>query len=243
MIVHRGWDNDRTTVADIVRERIVGAPVHAVHRLDRGTSGVLLFALDATSARFLQNELHSERTCKRYFALVRGPMREACVVDHPVRRDRYSDRRIDAVTEFIPIAHSGRWSLVEARPRTGRTHQIRHHLKHLSHPIVGDVKYGKGDVNRLFREQFNLHRLALHCLEIEITHPDGHRIVLQAPLTDDLRRVLQLLQMSWSESDSRVPGLHCEPELEGEPRLEGVPALDGVPARVSESTLPKKTDV
>lgn len=193
MIVHRGWDNDRTTVADIVRDRIIGAPVHAIHRLDRGTSGVLLFGLNADAARFLQNEMRSERTCKRYLALVRGPMREACVLDHAI--PKRTGGRIDAVTEFRPLGHSGRWSLVEARPRTGRTHQIRHHLAHLSHPIVGDVKYGKGDVNRLFREQFDLRRLALHAYRMEIMHPDGRCLDLRAPLPEDLLRVLELLEM------------------------------------------------
>ena len=100
-------------------------------------------------ARSLQLEFESKQAQKRYVALVRGPMTEACVVDHHVpRRDGHS--YVDAVTEFNPISHVDRWSLVEARPLTGRLHQIRRHFKHLSHPIVGDVRYGKGEVESSF---------------------------------------------------------------------------------------------
>ena len=184
MVIHRGWGQDGRTLADILRDDIVKAPVFGVQRLDRGTSGIVLFALDSAAARDLQVEFESKQAHKRYIALVRGPMTEACIVDHHVlRRDGHS--YVDAVTEFDPVAHIDRWSLVEARPLTGRLHQIRRHLKHLSHPIVGDVKYGKGEVNRHFREQFGLHRLALHAFELCIKHPNGETLVLRAPLTPD----------------------------------------------------------
>lgn len=168
MLVHRGLDKDKVTVSDIVRDEVVKAPVHALHRLDRGTSGVLAYALDAETARTMQAAIESEHTQKRYLALVRGPMKEACVVDHPVP-SRTGDKKVDAVTEFIPLAHVDRWTLVEARPRTGRLHQIRRHLKHLSHPVVGDVRYGKGDINRLFRTEYGLQRLALHAFELSFS--------------------------------------------------------------------------
>ena len=77
-----------------------------------------------------------------------------------------------AVTEFRRLAVFERYALVEARPRTGRRHQIRRHFKHLSHPLIGDVRYGKGEHNRLFRERFGLHRLALHALELAFDHPE-----------------------------------------------------------------------
>ncbi len=192
MIVHRGWGLDAVTVADIVRDQLVGQPVHAVHRLDRGTSGVLLFALDAAAARHLQSEFQSSGTEKLYLALVRGPMLNSCTLDHPVPRVKDGER-VPAITNFIPIAHKDRWSLVEARPKTGRLHQIRRHLKHLSHPVVGDVKYGKGPINRLFREEYSLHRMALHAWKISLTHPDGHRLDIQAELPQDLLLPLQSL--------------------------------------------------
>lgn len=167
MIVHRGWDNDPVTACDIVRDDLIHAPVFAAHRLDRSTSGVLLFALNAETARSLQKQMEVGGFQKRYLALVRGPMKEGCVLDHPIPKEKYHVR-VPAVTEFIPLSHKDRWSLVEARPRTGRLHQIRRHLKHLSHPIVGDVRYGKGDVNRFFRENYSLNRLALHALELTL---------------------------------------------------------------------------
>jgi len=194
MLVHRGWGQDPITAADIVRDEIIGAPVHAIHRLDRGTSGILVFALDADAARFLQEQLLSEQSSKRYIALVRGPMPEGCVLDHPVpQRDKAE--RVPAVTEFIPLAHKDRWTLVEARPQTGRLHQIRRHLKHLSHPVVGDVLYGKGDINRFFRQNYGLHRLALHAFQFAIKHPDGSSLTVQAPIPPDLSEPLERLGM------------------------------------------------
>lgn len=192
MVVHRGWADDAITAADVVRDEIAHAPVHAIHRLDRGTSGVLLFARNADAARIMQDLMTQPTFVKRYLALVRGPMREACFLDHPITQ-REKEGRIDAVTEFTPLAHADRWSLVEARPRTGRLHQIRKHLKHLSHPIVGDVRYGKGDVNRLFRDQYDLNRLALHCSSIEFVHPDFGNISIHAPVPADLAKTLEKL--------------------------------------------------
>ena len=192
MIVHRGWGRDQVTVADIVRDQIIGRPIHAVHRLDRGTSGVLLFALDPGAARYMQAQFEAGRAIKRYLALVRGPVLNACLLDHPVPQ-KEGGERVAAITEFQPLAHSGRWTLLEARPRTGRLHQIRRHLKHLSHHIVGDVRYGKGDVNRFFRESYSLNRLALHAFALEITDPGGNQLLLQAAVPPDLSSALEKL--------------------------------------------------
>lgn len=189
MIVHRGYDRDPVTVADIVRDDIVGAPVHALHRLDRGTSGVLVFALDSETARFLQEQLHERSVKKRYLTVVRGPMKEVCVLDHAIPNKKDGDR-VDAVSEFRPISHAGRWSLVEAIPHTGRLHQIRRHLKHLSHHVVGDVRYGKGDVNRFFRDNHAFRRLALHCFELTLPLPNGAVATLSAPVPEDLVNLL-----------------------------------------------------
>ncbi|MCC7529814.1 MAG: pseudouridylate synthase [Candidatus Melainabacteria bacterium] len=196
MIVHRGWDKDPVTVADILRDDIVKAKVFAAHRLDRGTSGVLIFALNADAARKLQQQLEAGKVKKRYIALVRGPMKEGCLLDYPIRIDKEHER-IPAVTEFIPLAHKDRWSLVEARPHTGRLHQIRKHLKHLHHPIVGDVLYGKGDVNRFFRETFNLHRMALHALALTIKNANDESITVEAPLPKDLTEPFKKLGISY----------------------------------------------
>lgn len=196
MIVHRGWDKDPVTVADILRDDIVKAKVFAAHRLDRGTSGVLLFALNADTARNLQKQIEAGEVQKRYIALVRGPMKEGCLLDYPIAKEK-GQERIPAVTEFIPLAHKDRWTLVEALPRTGRLHQIRKHLKHLSHPIVGDVLYGKGDVNRFFRETYNLNRMALHALALTFRNELDEVITIEASLPKDLTEPFEKLGIAY----------------------------------------------
>lgn len=189
MAMHRGWATDERTLYDIVRDEIIQSKVFGVHRLDRGTSGVVIFALDPGTAQTLSAQFENGQVRKEYRALVRGPMRDRWFVNHPIRRlDR--DGRVDAITEFIPVSTRDRWTLVRAIPLTGRSHQIRLHLKHLSHPIVGDIKHGKGDINRLFAEQYGLRRLALHALRIEFTLND-EKLALSCELPEDLLEPLR----------------------------------------------------
>ena len=185
MIVHRGWARDRVVAMTLARDQ-VGRRVYPAHRLDRGTSGVLAFALDRESARRLQEAFSAGEVGKRYLGLVRGHAPDELVVDHPIPKSP-GGPRVPAVTEIRRLATFERYSWVEAVPKTGRLHQIRRHLKHLSLPLIGDVKYGKGEHNRLFRERFGLHRLALHACELELDHPrSGRRLCCRAPLPDDL---------------------------------------------------------
>jgi tRNA pseudouridine65 synthase len=148
--------------------------VWPLHRLDRGTSGVVLFALDADAARSRSAEFERNEVGKRYLALVRGHAPEQLLIDYALRRvdasgsGYTSDERQAAHTQIRRLACFERYSLVEATPLTGRTHQIRRHLKHIAHPIIGDVRYGKGAHNRMFRERFGLHRLALHAVELRL---------------------------------------------------------------------------
>jgi len=204
LIVHRGWADDEDTAADRVRA-LVGARVFACHRIDRGTSGVLLFALSSEVAAAIT------LTGKKYLAAVRGRPPAEGVIDHPVRRGEERDSpRVPAVTEFTLIATSpiARYSLVEARPQTGRLHQIRRHLKHISHPILGDVRYGKREHNHYCRDHFGLRRMALHAAEVTIEHPvTGSSLVLAAPLPEDLAeplRRMELLLGSRAMSDTPV---------------------------------------
>jgi tRNA pseudouridine65 synthase len=186
LLVHRGWGNDRTVAVELARDAI-GARVHPVHRLDRATSGALVFALDAECAAALGRAFEGGLVEKVYLALVRGVAPERAVVDHPVKKGE-DGPRVPAVTELYRRFAGDRWSIVEARPRTGRLHQIRRHLKHISHPIVGDVNYGKGDINRLFRERNGLCRLALHAAAIQLVHPfTGEPLRVIAPIPEDLR--------------------------------------------------------
>jgi tRNA pseudouridine65 synthase len=185
LAVHRGTAHDRVVVLTLVRDRL-GRHVYPVHRLDRATSGVVVLALSPGVARRVQERFAAGEVEKRYLALVRGIPPEAGVIDHPVPRAP-GGSRVPAVTEFRRLGVFERYALVEAVPRTGRLHQIRRHFKHLSHPLIGDVRYGKGEHNRLFRERFGLHRLALHALMIAFAHPeDGRPLAIFAPVPADL---------------------------------------------------------
>lgn len=184
--VHRGQDPGPEFAMTQTRN-LVGQWVFPIHRLDRATSGVLLFALSSEVARRMQEELVGGRVGKRYLCLLRGIPAEQGVIDYPIRRAGKTGERVPAVTEFERLGQFERFALVEARPLTGRLHQIRRHFKHLSHPLVGDVRYGKGEINRMFRERLGLHRLALHAFETSFEHPQsGEHLVLRAPLPDDL---------------------------------------------------------
>jgi tRNA pseudouridine65 synthase len=194
MAVHRGLSRERIVLLPLARAG-AGRRVYPVHRLDRATSGALLLALDSGTARRLQEKLEAGEVEKRYLALVRGIPPEAGVIDHPVPRGP-GGPRVPAVTEFRRLAIFERYSLVEARPLTGRFHQIRRHFKHLSHPLIGDVNYGKGEHNRFFRERFGLYRLALHALELAFDHPEtGERLRIVAPLPEDLAGPLRAMGM------------------------------------------------
>jgi tRNA pseudouridine65 synthase len=179
---HRGWDGDDDALLQRVRDA-VGCYVYPVHRLDRGASGLVLFALDAEAARAFS--LAWPQADKRYLALTRGHPPDHAMIDHPIPRAPGEDR-VDARTEIWRRDSFGRYALVEARLHTGRLHQIRRHLKHLSCPLIGDVRYGKGEHNRIFRTEHGLHRLALHCTRLTVAHPDGTALDVASPLPADL---------------------------------------------------------
>jgi tRNA pseudouridine65 synthase len=181
---HRGWAHDEDeALLQIVRDT-VNAYVYPIHRLDRGASGIVLFALDRDAARAFSSAW--EGADKRYAAITRGHPPEHVMIDHAIPKAPGAER-IRAVTEVWRRETFGRYALVEARLHTGRLHQIRRHLKHISCPLIGDVRYGKGEHNRIFREQHALHRLALHCTSLTVAHPDGSTLAITCEVADDLR--------------------------------------------------------
>lgn len=192
MLVHRGWARERVVAMTWVRDQ-VGAHVYPVHRLDRSASGVLVFALHRDAARGILAAFSERRVAKRYVALVRGPAPSEGLVDHPIPRNREPNAaRVDARTAFRSVYLFERYSVVEAWPETGRTHQIRRHFKHESLPLIGDVRYGKGEHNRLFRERFGFHRLALHATQLWLPHPREPRVLsLFAPLPPEMATLWQ----------------------------------------------------
>jgi tRNA pseudouridine65 synthase len=193
LAVHRGWARGERFAMTELRD-LLGQWVYPVHRLDQAASGVLLFALSSEAARALCERFERHEVEKRYVALVRGSPPGVLAIEHPLRPDGDGPPRA-AHTDVRRIAQWGRYAWLEARPLTGRLHQIRRHLKHVSCPIIGDVRYGKGEHNRLFRQRYGLHRLALHAAGLSLTGlNDGQRLELVAPLPDDLRRVTNQLE-------------------------------------------------
>jgi tRNA pseudouridine65 synthase len=184
---HRGWADDDEALLQLVRDT-VGIYVHPIHRLDRGASGIALFALDKDAARAFSEAWPSAD--KRYLAITRGHPPEHLLIDHPIPKAPGLPR-IPALTEIWRHETLGRYAVVEARPHTGRLHQIRRHLKHISCPLIGDVRYGKGEHNRLFRDRFNLHRLALHCTSLTVPHPDGGTLEVRCILAPDIAAALE----------------------------------------------------
>jgi len=194
--VHRGWAAHEPDYAVDRVSRALGQRVHTVHRLDRATSGVLVFARDADTAAALGRQLEGRSIDKRYLALVRGAPPDHALIDHALAPEPGLDKKpaqteITRLASRVPPGLERSYSLVLARPLTGRAHQIRRHMKHIACPILGDVNHGKGDQNRLWRATFGLHRLALHALSLALDHPrTGARLTLRAPVPDDLARVL-----------------------------------------------------
>ena len=185
LLVHRGIGRDDVVLVDLVREYTGDTP-RPVHRLDRGTSGVTLFAKSGAVCAAVQQQFQTGEVTKVYLALVRGICPETGTIDHPVPRSEDGER-VDAVTSYRRLevfdAEPRALSLVEAMPHTGRFHQIRRHLKHIDHPIIGDANYGKGALNRAIRDRYGLDRLALHAARLELSHPvSGEMLSIEASL-------------------------------------------------------------
>ncbi|MEE4638419.1 MAG: pseudouridine synthase [Wenzhouxiangella sp.] len=200
LMVHKtAIGDDRVFALQRLRDQL-GQRVWPLHRLDRATSGVLLFALDADTAAAVGQQIMERQVDKRYLAVVRGFTEPSGCIDHPLST---GDQRPDqaAVTEYRRLATMelpepvgrypvARYSLVEVQLRTGRTHQIRRHFKHIFHPLIGDTTYGEGRHNRLFRRRFGCQRLLLHAVELTLAHPwTQQTLAVRAATRGSFRRV------------------------------------------------------
>jgi tRNA pseudouridine65 synthase len=192
MLVHRSAEAaDRVFLLQELREA-VGRHLYPVHRLDRAASGAIAFAFSSEGARELQARLGAADACKEYLALVRGSTPERGEIDRPLKSDKGVPQ--EARTAFERLAETTGCSLLRVRITTGRRHQIRRHLAHIKHQLLGDSTYGKGRINAHFRECFGLPRLFLHAARLELDHPGGGgRLRIVAPLAADLREFLQRL--------------------------------------------------
>jgi len=173
----------------------VGGNVYLAHRLDRATSGVLLIARSREIAAALGEQFMGRTVRKHYLAVVRGwPQPDAGVIDYALPGARETGPRREARTQFrrlatieVPIAlgryPQQRYALVSAEPETGRFRQIRKHLAHIHHPVIGDCQHGRGDHNRLYKQYFGCHRMLLHAWRLRFAHPaTGALIEIEAPL-------------------------------------------------------------
>jgi len=188
--------------ADRLREQF-GRQIFLVHRLDRATSGCLLLAFDRETASALGKTLMSREVEKDYLAVCRGWPEETFVVDHALDGGPGKPVKKPAVTEFTRLAltelgmpsanfDTSRYALLRASPHTGRFRQIRRHLKHVSHHLIGDSSHGDGRHNRNFR-MLGIHRMLLHAERLAFAHPQGSgRIVAVAPLDKAFARAMAL---------------------------------------------------
>lgn len=216
-LVHRSWLDRHETriVMQTVRDQLE-QHVFTVHRLDKPTSGVLIMALSSDVARLLSQQFEQHQIHKRYHALVRGWLEEEAVLDYPLteEQDKIADKFSTeekkpqtAITHYrgvaaveMPVAvgryPTARYSLVELEPQTGRKHQLRRHMSHLRHPIIGDSRHGDLRQNRGAAEHFGCQRLMLHASQLALTHPvTGETLTFQANL--DATWMNMLSQFGW----------------------------------------------
>ena len=210
--------HEKRSAMQILRNQL-GKRVFIIHRLDKGTSGVLLFAMSAEAAKKCAEEFKRNEVSKSYLAVVRGFTEPQSLIDSPLEEvpDRIFDKKAKsskapkpALTEYfnlakteLPIAisryPSSRYSLLEVRPKTGRMHQIRRHLRRIHHPVIGDSKYGDHRHNRYFREEWDIHRMLLAATELTLFHPYLKiRLKIVAPLDETFRSVINRLY--WQNS-------------------------------------------
>jgi tRNA pseudouridine65 synthase len=218
MLVHRSNIDKHETVFLLQRLRDqIGQHLYPIQRLDKPSSGLILFALAPEIAAQLQAQMETNACSKEYLLVCRGHCPEAGVIDHPLKHlDDFKNKHAkakppkpaqSAITEYRRLATitlptavdkypSSRYSLVLANILTGRKHQIRRHFKHLSHPLIGCPKYGKSSHNRYFAEQLHTPRLLLHAYRMQLQHPvSGEQLVLVAEPEGVMRELL--LKFGW----------------------------------------------
>lgn len=204
MLVHRSWLDPRETrfAVQTLRDQI-GRHVYPVHRLDRPTSGVLLFALSPEAARLLTAQFEQKRIIKTYWAIVRGHLPSDGLIDYALkyRPDKIAETLTeetlqDAQTQYRCLARTelpfqsalryptSRYSWAELTPLTGRKHQLRRHMKHIFHPIVGDTNYGDLRQNHAAAQHLNTRRLMLHARSLSFESLENGQTVTVVADTD-----------------------------------------------------------
>ena len=219
LLVHKSMiDKHEVYFAMKILSEQIGKWVYPVHRLDKPTSGVLLFALDSHTAKLISEQFSSHSIQKTYIAVGRGYVEDEGIIEHAlsVKLDKISDKDSskdkeaqEAITAFKRLAKveltasvgrydTVRYSLIELKPRTGRKHQLRRHMKHINHHLLGDTKYGRGEHNIFVREKYNIHRLLRHARRLAIQHPYTDEIMsFQAEFDETFK--LMFNSFGWNE--------------------------------------------
>lgn len=223
--------HEHTNALRLLREQ-TGHYLYPVHRLDKPTSGALIFALTKEAATHLSFQFENGLAQKTYLAVVRGYCEKSATIDHPVRdrdakyKDGTSKQAADAITHYSTLATmeqpyqvdrypTARYSLLQVKPVTGRRHQIRLHLKHISHPIIGDTNYGKTPHNRFFANHYQSQRLLLHARSLTLTEPGSPHPVSIDARVDDKSFVRVINDPLWQWHDTNQAGSHTLPEQAG----------------------------
>lgn len=214
LLVHKSMvDRHETRFAMKILRDQLQQYVYPVHRLDKPTSGALLFALSSDTARKISEQFadHARKPLKKYLAVVRGYAPESIAVDHALKEqhDKMTDRKArpdkaaqSALSQFTKLAQieidaeiegyqQSRYSLLDCQAITGRKHQLRRHCKHISHPIIGDAKHGRGRHNRYFKQHLASDRLLLHAYQLSFSHPETNEVItVTAPLDESYNQLI-----------------------------------------------------
>lgn len=183
----------------------IGRFVWPCHRLDRKTSGLLIFALDKNTEKAIQLLFRENKIRKKYLAIVRGHTPNEMTIDYPLTKENGTVQ--EAITNFRTLHHTeidipfgkhqtSRYSLVEAEPHTGRMHQLRKHFAHINHPIIGDRPHGCNKQNKLFKEKWQMDTMLLHASELEFEHPTTkEKLILTAEPHAEFTRISKILKL------------------------------------------------
>ncbi|MBD1433359.1 pseudouridylate synthase [Sphingobacterium sp. DN00404] len=206
LLVHRSSIAADTSkfALQLLRDQIQQA-VYPAHRLDRKTGGILLFARNKEMDSLTQQLFANKNIAKIYWAIVRGYTDDQGTIDYPLRKENNSLQ--DAITHYRTLSRAeidlpfgkhatSRYSLLEVRPETGRMHQIRKHLAHIFHPILGDRPHGCNKQNKLWKERFAMDTMMLHAQKLTFKHPRTQQeINIEAPILPEFARVQQILKL------------------------------------------------
>ena len=206
LLVHRSKYADDAKVFAVQELRNqIGQYVYPCHRIDRKTSGVLLFSLNENSNSLMQQQFANKQVTKKYLAIVRGYTDNEGTIDYALVNEKGKSQ--EAVTHYktlkrteidVPFGkfNTSRYSLVEAFPQTGRYHQIRKHFDHIFHPIIGDRPNGCNKQNKLFKEKWEMTTMMLHAAEISFVHPvTDESIKIEAEISGEFKRVLGITRL------------------------------------------------